>query len=103
MTEKQYLIMLDIDTRKRHYHLLESGKIKKFVVQLEVKIDEAWREVIRYDCVHEYAHKDCYNLKGKRRKIILYLGYEDALTFADDDINENWRIYREKFIRGEFP
>jgi hypothetical protein len=26
-----------------------------------------------------------------------------ALTLADDDINENWEIYREKFLRGDFP
>ena len=33
----------------------------------------------------------------------LYLGYEDALTLADDDINENWEIYRERFLKGDFP
>ncbi|GFP36007.1 hypothetical protein HKBW3S43_01795, partial [Candidatus Hakubella thermalkaliphila] len=25
------------------------------------------------------------------------LDYEDALTLADDDINEHWELYREKF------
>ncbi len=55
------------------------------------------KEVIRYDCTHGYAHKDCYNIKGKCRKINLYLDYEEALTFADDDINENWGIYEEEF------
>jgi hypothetical protein len=43
MAEKQYLIMLDIDTRKRHYHITESGKIVRFVVQLEVKVGGKWR------------------------------------------------------------
>ena len=47
--------------------------------------------------------KDCYNVKGQCRKINLYLDYEDALTLADDDINENWEIYRERFLRGDFP
>ena len=103
MPEKQYLIMLDADSRKRHYHNTEGGKIKKFVVQLEVKIGGAWKEVIRYDCSHDYVHKDCYNKKGKLRKINLYLDYEDTLTLADDDINENWEIYRERFLRGDFP
>lgn len=102
MPEKQYLILLDIDARKRHYHLIESGRVAKFVVQLEVKIDRVWKEVIRYDCAHDYAHKDCYNIKGQCRKINLYLDYEDAMTLADDDIDENWEIYREKFLRGGF-
>jgi len=61
------------------------------------------KEVIRYDCAHDYAHKDCYNIKEQCRKINLYLDYEDALTLADDDINDNWEIYREKFLRGDFP
>jgi hypothetical protein len=36
-------------------------------------------------------------------KINIQLNYEDALIFADEDINENWQIYREKFLKGEFP
>ncbi|GAG88382.1 unnamed protein product [marine sediment metagenome] len=103
MQEKEYLILLDIDARKRHYHGTEAGKIIKFVVQLEVKSGGVWKEAIRYDCAHDYAHKDCYNVKGQCRKINLYLDYEDALTLADDDINENWEIYRERFLRGGFP
>jgi hypothetical protein len=101
MGEKQYLIMLDIDVRKRHYHIAEAGKITKFAVQLEVKIGGTWKEVVRYDCAHDYAHKDYYSIEGKQRKINLYLSYEDALTFADDDINENWKIYRQRFLKGE--
>jgi len=25
------------------------------------------------------------------------------LALAEDDINENWEIYREKFFKGDFP
>jgi len=31
------------------------------------------------------------------------MDYEDALSFADDDINENWPVYRERFLGGDFP
>ena len=103
MPDKRYLILLDVDARKRHYHQTESGRIIKFVVQLEVKIGDTWMEVLRYDCAHNYAHLDCYNIKGECRKINLYLDYEGALTLADDNINENWEIYREKFFEGGFP
>ena len=103
MGEKEYLIMLDIDARKRHYHITEAGKITNFSVQFEVQAGGKWREVIRYDCAHGYAHKDCYNIEGKRRKINIFMNFEDALTFADDDINENWKIYRQKFLKGDIP
>jgi len=103
LAEKEYLILLDADVRKRHYHLTMAGKVIKFVVQLEIKSKELWKPILRYDCSHDYAHKDFYNVKGKSRKLSLYLDYEDALRFADDDINENWQIYRERFLRGDFP
>ena len=103
MQEKRYLILLDIDVRKRHYHVTEDGRIMKFVVQLELKIGGVWKEVLRYDCAHGYAHKDSYNIMGKCRKINLFLQYEESLTLADDDINENWELYRERFLRGDFP
>jgi hypothetical protein len=103
MTEKQYLLFFDEDVRKRHYHKVESGKIIKFVVQLEVRFAGEWKEVIRYDCAHGYAHKDYYNMKGQCRKVNLYLDYEDALSLADDDINDNWEIYKERFLRGGYP
>ena len=57
MAEKNYLILLDLDTRKRHYHFAEAGIITKFAVQLEVKVGDTWKEVIRYDCAHGYAHR----------------------------------------------
>ena len=93
--------MLDIDVRKRHYHIAEAGKIIKFAVQLEVKIRGTWKGVVRYDCAHDYAHKDLYNNEGKRSKINLYMNYEDALSFADDDINDNWEIYKRRFLKGD--
>lgn len=46
MSENQYLILLDIDVRKRHSHVTEAGKVTKFVVQLEIKLGEEWKEVI---------------------------------------------------------
>ena len=77
------------------------GKITKFAVQLEVKIGGTWKEVVRYDCAHDYAHKDLYDNEGKRSKINLYMNYEDALSFADDDINDNWEIYKRRFLKGD--
>ncbi len=47
------------------------------------------KEVIRYDCAHGYAHRDTYNLLGKQKKGNLPIGFEDALTLADDDIDDN--------------
>ncbi len=103
MGEREYTIAYSNDTRKRHYHKTEKGTIVSFIVQLEIKVDNEWKPVIRYDCAHEYAHCDKYNLSGKQRKINLELSYSGALTFGDKDIKKNWKTYRERFLKGFYP
>ena len=96
----EYLILFDEGVRKRHAHRTDKGKVVYFVVQLEVKADDAWRVVIRYDCAHGFAHLDQYDHQGNQRKTELNLGFESALSFADWDINENWSKYIEQFRQG---
>ena len=71
------------------------------MVQLEVKVEGNWKEVVRYDCAHGFAHRDSYNLLGKHTKEELYLKFEDALSLADDDIDDNWEIYKDRFLEGD--
>ena len=104
MAEKEYLIRLGEGARKRHYHKTERGVVVDFMVQLEVEIARGvWRPVVRYDCSHDFAHRDRYNLQGEQEKDDLHLAYAEALNLADEDINKNWQIYRERFLRGEKP
>ena len=73
-------------------------------VQLEVKVREGfWQPVIRYDCAHNFAHCDRYNIKGDHRKEELSLNCTEALDLADKEINANWDLYQERFLRGNFP
>ncbi|MFQ5787507.1 MAG: hypothetical protein ACE5H1_05950 [Thermodesulfobacteriota bacterium] len=102
MSEKTYTRDLGEGVRKRHYHRTEKGKVIDFVVQLEVKLEGKWKPVIRYDCSHNFAHIDRYNIRGEKVKEDIYLTYEDSLTLADEDININWEYYKEKFLKGEY-
>lgn len=101
MAEREYIISYREDVRKRHYHVTEKGKILEFMVQLEVKVQDKWKEVVRYDCAHGYAHRDSYNLNGKSKKEEMRLSFNDALTSADDDIDDNWEVYKDRFLKGE--
>lgn len=103
MREKTYTRALGEDVRKRHYHKAEKGKVIDFVVQLEAKIRGKWRPVIRYDCSHNFAHIDRYNIRGEKEREQLYLPYAEGLTLADEDLNINWEIYRERFLKGDYP
>lgn len=104
MPEKEYLIRLGEGARKRHYHRTERGVVVSFMVQLEVEVAKGiWRPVIRYDCSHDFAHRDRYNLRGEQEKDDLLLPYAEALDLADEDINKNWSTYKERFSKGELP
>ena len=73
------------------------------MVQLELIHEGNWKEVVRYDCTHGFAHRDSYNLSSKHVKEELNLSFEDALTLADDDIDDNWETYKLNFSKGELP
>jgi hypothetical protein len=65
--------------------------------------DGVWKPVIRYDCAHNFAHRDRYNLKGDHDKEEIPLSYTDSLDLADKGINGNWDICQQRFLRGDFP
>lgn len=82
----------------------DKGNLLGFMVQLEVEVEDGiWKPVIRYDCAHDFAHRDRYNLKGDQDKEEIALSYAESLDLADKDINDNWDIYQERFLRGDYP
>lgn len=103
MAERLYIIPYSRDARKRHYHKTERGRVVQFVVQLEVKVEDQWKPVVRYDCSHRFVHRDSYGVSGRQKKEELDLSYEEALTFADEDIDDNWEQYRSTFLAGGYP
>jgi hypothetical protein len=103
LPEKLYIVPYSRDARKRHYHKTERGRVVHFVVQLEVEVEGEWKPVVRYDCSHRFVHRDSYSLRGKQKKEELDLSYQEALTFADEDIDENWGRYCSAFLRGGYP
>ncbi len=101
--EVRYEILRAEDTRERHYHRTERGRVVAYAVQLEVFTEGEWHPVIRYDCAHGYAHVDRYNIHGETRKEEILLTLAEALTAAEEDLEQNWKAYRERFLKGRFP
>ena len=106
MSTKHFIYPVSSDTFIRREQVIERGKVVRFVVQLEVELagESTARPVIRYDTAHGFAHIDRYNRKGKQKKEQLTVAdFNQALTVAEQDIRHNWPVYRERFLRGEFP
>ena len=56
--------------------------------------------VVRYDTSHGYAHRDLMHADGSKEKTELSLGNLNiCLTYAENDLRANWRLYRERFLR----
>jgi hypothetical protein len=91
------------EIRIRHINRTRARRVVEFVVQLEVEIREIWKPVIRYDTAHGFAHIDRYNLTGRTKKERVSLSFNEALTRAEREIKQNWAVYRERFLRGEWP
>ena len=98
----EYFIRISSNDRYRHLHIKEKGKIVLFRVQYETRIDDAWFTVVRYDTAHGFAHRDLLDIKGNIIKTPLFnQDYNDALTFAENDLKTNWQSYKNRFMEGD--
>ena len=98
MGEIGYERQLDVDARIRAEYKSRKGRITSFIIQLEVLFKDEWKPVVRYDTAHGFAHRDLYNRRGRVTKTELNMPFNDALTYALNDIRDNWELYRKNFL-----
>jgi hypothetical protein len=92
---------LTLNDRKRHEHVVDQGRVIQFVVQYETFIEGQWYPVLRYDTVHGFPHVDRIRANGTVEKVsLLTTDLGEALTFADQDIDEHWERYKEQYLTG---
>ena len=75
----------------------ERKKIQLFTVQLERVFASERHIIIRYDNSHGFAHSDTIRPGQPETKIELNLELNHAFTFAQRDINQNWKFYCERY------
>ena len=96
--ETAFEAMLDAGVAVRVRFAREHGQIVSFIVQLECSIDERWYPVIRYDTAHGFAHCDVLRPDGIQDKRPMYVSdFNEALTYAQDDIKINFHRYCARF------
>ena len=96
----EYVAPLGFDGRRRVRHTRSEGKISEFMVQYEIFVRGKWHPVVRYDTSHGYAHKDLMHADGRKEKVELLLrNLNICLTYAENDLRANWKIYREGFLK----
>lgn len=54
--------------------------------------------MVRYDTAHNFAHRDVLHPAGETEKTEMAVqDYNEALTFAIEDVADNWEKYRERY------
>ena len=100
MAEKEYTFSLTIHDRMRRRHWIERGKVRAFVVQYEMLLDDDWVPVVRFDTAHGFAHLDVLHPDGTATKTRLPgMSFREAYTFAQRELNREWPTHRERFLR----
>jgi hypothetical protein len=100
MRTVEFRRLLDDENALRVRFELERERVHQFVVQLECRFDTEWHPVVRYDTAHHFAHKDVLHPSGETEKLELAgQDYNEALTFAIQDLSNNWQAYRQRYER----
>lgn len=105
MRHVEFRRSLDDDNELRISFDSDRGEISKFTVQLECRFDnEDWIAVIRYDTAHGFAHCDVLHpYKATAKTEMLTRNYNEALTFAINQLAENWFEYRRRYELWKNP
>lgn len=81
----------------------EKGDVTSFTVQYETLIGNRWIPVVRYDTAHGQAHIDFLDLQGRKigkRELGFFFPFNEALQWCLEDIDANWKLYKERFDAG---
>ncbi len=80
----------------------EDGAVIDFLVQYEATIDGKRKAVVRYDSHHGRGHRDMLDWNGRNHHKDWApegIGLGAVLTWAVDDLMENWERYRTEFLQ----
>lgn len=102
MNKKEFTRPLDeyFTERLRIKLVVQQGRLINFVVQYESLIGNKWKEIVRYDCAHDYFHRDLIYPDGEKiKKKITIFDLKMALMYAEQDITDRWEWYKEQYLK----
>jgi hypothetical protein len=104
-TERSWLIELAPgDARLRCSYVRRRNVIEHFTVQVEVRIDDQWVAIVRYDNAHGFCHRDVLHPDGTQDKVQVFVGDVNAtFTFAIADLRAHWEAHRARFLGEKKP
>lgn len=99
MRTKEFIRLLSHEDRIRENFTLDRGIVKRIIVQYESFIQEKWTPIVRFDTAHNFFHKDVINPDKTKFQIkITSFNLNDALTYAELDLKNNWQRYKTQYL-----
>ncbi len=102
MAKKEFVKVISPSNDDRLRLRIETKKadVVDIFVQYEAKFDDKWHPVVRYDCSHGFLHRDVILPGGKKEKYPLDIpDLKTALLYAEQDIKDRWKWYRNRYRR----
>lgn len=100
--DKEFIKYLDKDGEERLRLKIQTkkGQVLDIVVQYESFIDKKWTPILRYDCAHDFFHRDVMYPSGEKEKHPIAIdNLNDALSYAEQDLKDRWRYYKKRFVK----
>jgi hypothetical protein len=107
--DREFTTPLGYRTRRRIGYSHDHGEVTRFVVQLEYRFDDGWREVVRFDhdpggeqghdvTVHG-VHMDVYRDGEKIRSPEIFppMPPDVALSSAEEHLTQHGKRYTKRF------
>jgi hypothetical protein len=73
------------------------GDPESLVVTVEVLHETSWQAVIAYEIHPLYSIRFEFSPDGNRRGVRIDIPMEAAMTLSANDLNSNWRNYRDRY------
>lgn len=97
--EIDFTRQLSADDELRVIIRTDKGQIAKFQVVQISTIDEVPYQVVRYDCAHGKPHVDRLCKTKPKKEYMADLPLEKLFKIASQDIEENYKKYRQEYAR----
>jgi len=107
--DREFTTPLEYRVRRRIGYSHNHSEVTRFVVQMEYRLDREWVEIVRFDhdpesdhghdVTDEGVHLDVYRdgEKIQAEEVFPPMPASDALTFAEEHLNEHAEQYINRF------
>jgi hypothetical protein len=91
------LTVTHLDDQSRLTRCELPGDPESLVVTVEVLHETSWQAVIAYEIHPLYSIRFEFSPDGNRRGVRIDIPMEAAMTLSANDLNSNWRNYRDRY------